>query len=168
MWSRPDDAGELAAPLTQACSPSQVIGAWPGRVSREMSSRCSARTASRAFVSGNGTPIASASDTLKPAPRPRISRPPLMASSVPAYLAVIAGRRKVELMTVKPISTSGTRAASAVATVVQSNIRAVGSHLDRTCSPTQMDPKPSARPRSASASIRSQAATGVQPSNSPK
>ena len=63
---------------------------------------------------------------LKPQPRPRISRPPLIVSRVEAILAVIAGLRKVELMTPNPMSTRGTAAATAVWSVRQSKIDALG------------------------------------------
>ena len=119
-------------------------------------------------MSGNGTPKALASLGLKPQPRPRTRRPPLIVSSVEAILAVIAGLRNVELMTPKPMSTRGTAAATAVWIVTQSKIIPSRSHFARTCSPVHSESKPSRSPSRAISRIRSQAAPGVQPSNSSK
>ena len=119
-------------------------------------------------MSGNGAPIALASLGLKPQPSPRMSRPPLIVSRVEAILAVMAGFRNVELMTPKPMSTRGTAAATAVWRVRPSNMMPSGSHLARTCSPVHRASKPRRSPRRATSRMRSQAATGCQPSNSLK
>ena len=60
-----------------------------------------------------GKPNASNSGSCQPAPTPRISRPPLMVSSVPAILASTAGLRNAVHSTIVPSSTR--RVASAIA-----------------------------------------------------
>ena len=168
MWSRPLVAGELIPFSTQAWRPLKVKWGSSRRVMRLMISKCSSSIAIRSGRSGKGWPKAVASLTLKPAPRPRMSRPPLTASIVPAALAVMAGLRKVELTTVKPISTRGTTAAIEAARVTQSKTGARSFHLDRTCSPSQIESKPRRSASRAISRTRSQARNGSQPSNSSK
>ena len=167
-WSPPPVRGALVAFSTCECVPCSVTGGSSRRVIRLMISKCSPRMASRSFVSGKGTPKAVASLTLNPHPRPRTSRPPLMVSRDAAIFAVMAGLRSVELMTPNPMSTRGTRAAIAVWIVTQSNTIASASHFASTCSPVHRESKPRRSPRRATSTIRSQAALGVQPSNSLK
>ena len=119
-------------------------------------------------MSGNGAPKALASLGLKPQPRPRIRRPPLIVSRVDAILAVMAGLRNVELTTPNPMSTRGTAAATAVWRVRQSKTISSGSHLERVCSPAHRASKPRRSPSCAIWRMRSHAATGCQPSNSLK
>src|SRR6266567_6740310 len=105
---------------------------------------------------------------MKPAPRPRINRPPLTASRVAAALAVSTGLRNVELRTIKPIPTRGTAAASAEPMVKQSKAGDVPPQRARTCSPVQSESKPSLSASWAMASMRCQARSAGQSSNSLK
>ena len=66
----------------------------------------------------NGNPNAAYSVSFQPAPRPRMSRPPLISSTVAAFLASIAGAWKLVDATSGPSSTRVVAAASA-ASIVQ-------------------------------------------------
>ena len=61
----------------------------------------------------NGKPNARYSVSCQPAPRPRISRPPLISSIVAAFFAIIAGAWKDVAATSGPSSTRVVTAASA-------------------------------------------------------
>ncbi len=60
----------------------------------------------------NGKPKARYSVSFQPAPRPRMSRPPLISSTVAAFLASIAGLWKLVEATSGPSSTRLVAAAS--------------------------------------------------------
>jgi hypothetical protein len=68
-----------------------------------------------------GSPNARYSSSFQPAPRPRISRAPEMASTVAACLASIAGARKLVDATSGPSSTRSVTAASAASAVQASH-----------------------------------------------
>jgi hypothetical protein len=123
MWSRPLIA-EVDAVLDLGVAARNVKLGSSRRVMRLMISKCSSRIAMR---SGDREGLAEGRGLadLEACPEPENSRPPLTASIVPAALAVMAGLRKVELTTVKPVSTRGTTAAIDAARVTQSNRRAV-------------------------------------------
>ena len=89
-------------------------------------------------------------------------------SRVLAIFAVIAGCRNDELTTTKPSSTRGTIDARAVIAVTPSNATPSGSHFATTCSPIQIDSKPSRSPSWAISTMRSHAGRGSQPSKSLK
>lgn len=86
---------------------------------------CSAssnRSTRRSF----GKPNASYSGSCHPAPRPRISRPPLISSAVAAILAMREGLRKLEQSTSVPISTRSVTAATALTTDHASSCPSIG------------------------------------------
>jgi hypothetical protein len=85
-------------------------------------SASSKRSTRRSF----GKPNVSYSASCHPAPRPRISRPPLTSSAVAAILATIAGLRKLEQSTSVPISTRSVAAATALTTVHASSWPSIG------------------------------------------
>ena len=69
----------------------------------------------------NGKPNARYSVSFQPAPRPRISRPPLISSTVAAFLASIAGAWKLVEATSGPSLTRDVAAASAASIVQHSH-----------------------------------------------
>ncbi len=69
----------------------------------------------------NGTPNARNSGSFQPAPRPRITRPPLTSSSVSAIFASTAGLRSGTAVTYVPSLTRLVEAASALRSVHDSH-----------------------------------------------
>ena len=168
MRGRRTDRGELITSWTCAYWPSNVKGLPSCSVIRVTISKCSASIASRSFSGGNGYPNWSASTGLNPVPRPSTSRPSDTASSVDAILAVRAGLRNVVLTMQNPISTRGTTAATAVASVKQSKAIDSPPHFDVTCSPNQTESKPRCSASWQISITRRTARPGSQPSNSLK
>ena len=116
-----DGGGSSTASLAVTYSPSNVTVS-PRSNGRTIRSASSNRSTRWSF----GNPNASYSASCHPAPRPRISRPPLTSSAVAAILATSEGSRKLEHRTSVPISTRSVAAARALTTVQASSWPSIG------------------------------------------
>ena len=110
-------SSEKCSPSTREMSPVQT---W-----RQMSIHSS----SRAPRDSNGTPRASNSSRIQPAPSPATSRPPEMASMLASCLARTSGWRRPASRTAVPISTRSVTTAIAAHQTIGSYQGSFGSHL---------------------------------------
>jgi hypothetical protein len=116
-----DGSGSSTASRVAKYSPSNVT-VWP----RSNGTTIPSASSNRSTRWSLGNPNASYSASCHPAPRPRISRPPLTSPAVAAILATAEGCRKLEHRTSVPISTRSVAAARALTTVHASSCPSIG------------------------------------------